>query len=151
MPKGCSRSIRLFGRDLKSWLRRDGWGFLPQEYSDWAAGGCWLLARALHEWIGKPSELWAVYSEVGSDVLRPDRIPQHVVLRIGDCFLDGDGASTEKQLLDRWEKVEGLRDPELRPANIAELEELMMECPVGPLKDLKRGLEQTFGASLKDR
>ena len=78
-------------------------------------------------------------------------IPQHVVLRIGDCFLDGDGASTEKQLLDRWEKIESLRDPELRPADIAELEELMMECPIGPMKDLKRGLEQTFGASFKDR
>jgi hypothetical protein len=73
------------------------------------------------------------------------------VLRIGDCFLDGDGASTEKQLLDRWEKIEGLRDPELRPADVEELEELMIECPIGPLKDLKRGLEQTFGPGLKER
>ena len=87
-----------------------------------------------------------IYSQVGSDVLRPDVIPQHVVVRIGDCYLDGDGAWTEKQLLEHWEKKEGLLYPELRPANIAELEEIGIECPIGHLKDLIQGLERTFGS-----
>lgn len=143
--------MRTFGKDLRKWLHdaRGAWNILPGDWPTWLQGGCWLLAQALHEWIGGPSELWAIYSEVGSDVLRPDVIPQHVVVRIGDCYLDGDGASNEGELLERWEKVEQLRYPELRPANVKELEELMIECPVGPKMDLVRALEERFGSWLR--
>ena len=147
MPRGCPRSVRLFGRDLKRWLYdpNGAWAILPEGWPSWVSGGCWILARALHEWIGKGSKVWAIYSEIGSDILDPNIIPQHLVVKVGDCFLDGDGASTEKQLLERWEKEEGLRYPELRPASIKDLKEVMIECPVGPTKDLAKALQQTFG------
>jgi hypothetical protein len=55
--------LRLFGKDLAGWLLADpgGWNRLPAAYATWLSGGCWLLARALHEWIGKGSSLWAIY------------------------------------------------------------------------------------------
>jgi hypothetical protein len=138
--------MRLFGRDLKHWLYdpKGAWNLLPEGWDTWVAGGCWVLARALHEWIGKGSEIWAIYSTVGSDVLSPDRIPQHVVVRIDGCYLDGDGASTEKQLLERWEKVEGLIDPELKPVKVKELESVGIQCPVSPVRDLAKALDRTF-------
>jgi hypothetical protein len=152
MPKGCPRWTRLFGRDLKHWLYdvKGAWPILPEGWDTWLAGGCWVLARALHEWIGKGSEIWAVYSEVGSDVLHPDIIPQHVVVKIGDCFLDGDGASNEAQLLKRWGEVEGLIYPELRPVKIEELESVGIECPVGVVRDLVKALDHTFRNAFQD-
>jgi hypothetical protein len=150
MPKGCSRSVRLFARDFKHWLNHEGWKFLPEEYASWTAGGCWLLARALHQWVGDPAELWTIYSEVGSDVLRPDVIPQHVVVRIGNCYLDGNGAWTEKQLLDYWETKEGLRYPELRPMNVEDLEEAALECPVEFLKELVKAIDLVFSPGFLD-
>jgi len=146
MPKGCPREVRLFGRDLKHWLYdpNGAWTILPEGWPSWVAGGCWILARALHEWIGKGSEVWAIYSEIGSDIREPNIIPQHLVVKVGDCFLDGDGASNEKELLDRWENDEGLRYPELRPAKIEDLDEVMIECPAAEVKELVKALDRTF-------
>lgn len=147
MPKGCPRELRLFGRDLKRWLYdpNGAWTILPEGWPTWVSGGCWILARALHEWIGRSSEICAIYSEIGSDILDPNIIPQHLVVRIGNCFLDGDGASSEKELLYRWETKEGLRYPKLRSARAEDLAEVMIECPIDAVRDLVRALDQTFG------
>jgi hypothetical protein len=152
MPKGCPRWTRLFGRDLKHWLDdpNGAWTILPEGWLTWVSGGCWILARALHEWIGEGSEIWAIYSEIGSDILDPNIIPQHVVVKVGNCFLDGDGASNEKELLERWETKEGLRYPELRPAKTEDLDEVIIECPIDAVKDLVKALDHTFRNAFQD-
>lgn len=105
-----------------------------------------MLARALHEWIGPESKLISIYSTVGSDVLHPDEIPQHVVVQVGvGCYLDGNGASTEPQLLRYWASVEGLINPELRPANAADLVAVGIQCPSDRTRDLVDELSRAFG------
>jgi hypothetical protein len=142
----CDPILRHFGRDLRRWLysKRGAWPILPETYSTWLEGGCWLLARALHEWIGPASELWAIYSWMDSD-FHAGKMPQHVVVKVGDCYLDGDGASSKEQLLYRWYAEEGLQEPELFPVNVEELEAVDIPCPIGPMKDLRKALFEKFG------
>ena len=103
-----------------------------------------MLARALHEWIGPDSALMVIYSTV-NDKYFSGKMPQHVVLKIGNCYLDGDGASSEQALLSRWINKEGLADPELRPIDVDELDEVGIECPIGPVRDVVRELNRHFG------
>lgn len=137
--------MELFGKDLHTWLYADpgGWNALPLAYSTWLEGGCWLLARALHEWIGDGSTMWTLYS---SSLWDSTTFPQHVVVKVGECFLDGDGASTEQQLLHRWVTEERVLNPGLKPFILEEAEEYGIECPIGALRDLARGLSRTFGS-----
>lgn len=143
---GCPGLVRYFGRELKRWLYSEagGWPFIPGHYASWVSGGCWVLARALHEWIGLRSELQVIYSFTDSEYFA-DKMPQHVVVKIGNCYLDGDGASTEHALLSRWINKEGLAEPELRPMDVEKLETAGIECPIGPVRDVVRELNRRFG------
>lgn len=73
-------------------------------------GGCLVMATALQAIKGGD-----LYSVVGKT--REQALPSanHVVLRVGNVYWDADGPSTEKALLRRWEKEEGLENPTLRP------------------------------------
>lgn len=68
-------------------------------------GGCWAMAVALQKIFGTGK----MYTLVGNG------IPQHVVLKMGNYYLDADGISTEKALIARWMKYEHLETPYLRP------------------------------------
>jgi len=57
--------------------------------STWSAGGCYLLARALHRIYG--GKLVTVYNV--------QRQPQHVALQLGNMYLDADGLQTGDKLL----------------------------------------------------
>jgi hypothetical protein len=72
----------------------------------WTEGECWNLAEALVQWIGPGAGLAVVFV----DPLEPE----HVVARVGDLYLDGDGVSTEEQLLARAEE-QGLDEAEVEP------------------------------------
>lgn len=71
--------------------------WLPDGASSWCEGGCLVLAQALSALVD--GEMLVVASERG---------PEHVVVRMGDVYLDGDGASTEEELLRRWRTEENL-------------------------------------------
>jgi hypothetical protein len=138
--KECSEDLVAFGHDLHDWLYADpgGWNVLPLAYPTWLQGGCWLLARALQRWIGPGSEIWSIWSS------RADRgMMDHVVVRVGDCYLDGDGASNKEELLVHWEKEELLRKPFLKRFRAEEAG--VIECPVGAVRELVSALEATFG------
>lgn len=87
----------------------------------WTAGGCLILARALHEMI-PGAEIWAVMGRIDPSrtIERLDypSKPHHAVVKVGNKFLDADGWSTEEQLIHRWEDEEGLLDVELVPAQV---------------------------------
>jgi hypothetical protein len=73
--------------------------------SSWVQGGCWPLAEALRREIG--GELVGVWG-------RWRGFPDHIVCRIApNTYLDGDGISTEEELLYRWREIEGMKDPYL--------------------------------------
>lgn len=82
----------------------------------WNDGGCRILAEANLLWLGPLAERY---------VLIDRKQVQHVVVRVGDRYLDGDGASTERTLLRRWRR-EGLErpfllaDPDAKLANASE-------------------------------
>lgn len=83
-------AIRKFGQELREFINSDEvFSILPE--GDWGAGGCWILAEALKQFLGPPAELWAVYSSV---------LPvEHVVVKDGDAYFDYNGASTKEEIL----------------------------------------------------
>jgi len=80
------------------------------------------------------SSLWAIYSN--------GRM-QHVMVMVGECYLDGDGASTEGQLLRRWEKDEFVENPELGPFVAEKTGEI--ECPAAVVREVVSSLNEIFG------
>ena len=126
----CPRKLRAFGRDLRDWIR-EAW----PGYAGWEAGACWLIGKALREWIGPGAELWGVASKLGGG-------PYHAVIRVGDdCFLDVEGAWTEKQVLKWWAPGTGWPYVGLRPVAVDE----EGVCSPYDVKDVVRALETTFG------
>ena len=99
--------------DLNRALRRllggtAAYALLPDDYVSWFAGGCRILAEAMCHWLDlDESALWAVGTS-GVPV-------QHVVVRVGTYFLDGDGISFAETLLRRWRRREGLQGAWLHP------------------------------------
>ena len=67
---------------------------------DWLEGGCWTLAHAVAGLLD--GELWAFVS-------RPKHsqtlVVQHVVVKVGNKFIDGDGLWTENDLFDHFIEV----------------------------------------------
>jgi hypothetical protein len=80
---------KRFGKALKALLNEPAvYGhFLDEQtgFGTWTAGGCGGLGVALVEWLGPKASLWAVYDDIG--------VLHHVVVRVGDWFLDGDGVA----------------------------------------------------------
>lgn len=104
----------------------------------WTAGGCWLLAATLAEILGLGSS--ALFALV--DAARNPKAAQHVVLAYGGGYLDGDGWSTEEQLLFMWRNTEGLEDPRLIPLASATTNYLVNR----PAPRLKAYLEQALAS-----
>lgn len=78
----------------------------------WTAGGCWTLAHAVAGLVD--GELYALVTP-GEPELDDDgndigfaQIVQHVVVKVGGRYLDGDGLSAPKELVRRWNTVESL-------------------------------------------
>lgn len=71
----------------------------------WLKGGCLLLARALQRLIGDKAIIC---------VIADDRSPhQHAVVKYDKFYLDGDGMSTEYELIRRWTYEENCENPRI--------------------------------------
>ena len=82
----------------------------PQGVDTWTAGGCYLLARALMR-IVPNAELMVLRGltkeqEQTKEFTEPQ--PEHVLIKLSSSLIDGDGVSTERALIQRWKKYEGL-------------------------------------------
>ena len=81
----------------------------------WLEGGCGIFARAIQK---------AIRSSYGVSVnlcaLRGGELEmvQHILVRIGDCYYDADGMSTEEELLERWENLESVKHPKVGSLDI---------------------------------
>lgn len=83
------------------------WSLLEPFECGWLDGGCLPLAQALIVWLGSEAELWTVRDGSGR--------AQHVLARLGDWYLDGDGISSATVLLSRWRRLERIVSPRLTP------------------------------------
>jgi len=132
-------SIREFGRELREFINSpEVFAILPE--GDWGAGGCWILARALMEFLGPPAELWAIATE-HFDV-------EHVVVKDGDAYFDYNGASTKRELLAEFRSAYlNRRTVKLVPMTsrrIVRADEVGIPCEPHLVKRLRSMLEAKF-------
>jgi hypothetical protein len=79
-------------------------------------GGCYVMAKALQNVLG--GKLYSLTSE--------RQQAEHIVLKLDDgTYWDGDGNSSEKTLINRWKRVEGFKEVQLRPFE-------SKDCPESP-------------------
>jgi hypothetical protein len=90
--------IKRFGEELREFINSDEIiSILPE--GDWGAGGCWILAEALKQYLGPPAELWSIVT------LPEDRV-QHVLVKDAGVFFDFLGAQTGQEALDNFLEVD---------------------------------------------
>ena len=70
-------------------------------------GGCVLVALALGEVLGTGHSVILRGYSATQDEPRPIA-EQHALLQIGECYLDGDGASSRRAIVARWRRLEKL-------------------------------------------
>lgn len=131
----CSPKLAAFGARLHAYL---GKGLINRKW--WTHGGCWTLATALHRFLGDDrTDLWGVGDPLTG-------IAYHVAVNVGGCFVDGDGASSETELLARWKKIfpgRFLLVRKLTPSEVAHL-----SCDEGPrVEEMEDCFEMEFGPS----
>jgi hypothetical protein len=153
---GGAQSMREAARRLSWRLQRELWhgaafGLLPGLSDPWSCGWldgyCCILAEALLLWVCAAGE--SVVSRVQPRLMLlagEGKEFDHVVLRLaGRWYLDGDGVSSRRVLLLRWEMHEGLRAPRLR-----DFDELLLAAAGTPRnarssRRVADCLEQTLG------
>lgn len=74
----------------------------------WLSGGCFLLAKVLVKLFpnAKLMVLMGLTKEQEAQQFAPQ--PHHALVKIDNSFVDGEGISSEKSLLQRWKKYEGM-------------------------------------------
>lgn len=133
----CNSGIITFGKSLSKYLSES---LVPKTW--WTHGGCYTLAQALHRYLGDDrTELWGIGSPFSGTAY-------HVVVKVDDCFLDAEGASTKEQLLKRWTKKYPNQFLICRKLTDSEQQVLFCHEPEGPsLEEMSDRLEMKFGPS----
>lgn len=120
------KHLQEFAADLIDYLYAPDKGAKIDEYGMWDMGNCWTLAQSLHDWIGSRSRMFWV---AGRDPKRHlGALPQHVVLKLGNFYLDGNGLYTEKELLSWWEDLEQFVDLSIKPFSEKEAISYSIHC-----------------------
>jgi hypothetical protein len=108
MAANCLMTRRQASARLRAMLYEEpALRWLPTGASSWCEGGCLVLAQALHA-AALGGEIVAVRNGNHGGA-------EHLVVALGHVYLDGDGISSEGQLLHRWRTVERLPAPFLGP------------------------------------
>lgn len=133
----CTPAVKAFGKHLHDYLSH---GAISRDW--WTHGGCWTLAQALHEYFGDDqTELWGVGSPFTG-------IAYHVAVKVGDCFLDGNGASSESEMISRWKKFVPMQIILFRRLSDREKEALLHTNCEGPsVEEMGDRLVLEFGSS----
>lgn len=126
--------------DLLWYLYSPDKGGQIDEYCMWDMGGCWLLGQSLHDLIPGSSLHWIL----GTDFQRPHLgpVPQHVIVKIGDFYLDCSGLFTKAELFQWWTDYERYSDVSLKPFSASEALSLSVHCDTGKHRRLVTDLEK---------
>ena len=140
MSTRVPKELKNFGNKLKRFLAsKKMYDILGEEGGTWTAGGCWILAEALHSWLGPGSELVAVGSSVNK--------VEHVAVRVEDgyfyYYLDGDGFQTEEEFLRKMRELERISDPFIHQFDPRDVTEI--PCPLISVKRVVEALTKRFG------
>lgn len=92
----CSKGVLSFGEAL-SWVS-DFWP-TPEKVQ---GHDCYIFARALKRFLGDQASLWEISLPPGEDEDGGEDWVVHVVVKVGNCFLDRWGAWTGEDLLEEW-------------------------------------------------
>lgn len=134
--------LQDFAVELLWYLYSADRGGKIDEYGMWDMGHCWLLAQALHEWIGPKSSLKWVD---GRDLHKDDMVrPQHVVVKIGDFYIDGNGLFTRDELIE-WFKKDDFVHVSLRPFDPVEAGMCSIHCNQKDKRRLVKDFDAEFG------
>lgn len=74
----------------------------------WVSGGCFLLAKVLIKLYPEAKLVVLMGLTKEQESLHLEALPQHALIQMGNQFVDGDGISSEKSLIQRWKKYEGM-------------------------------------------
>ncbi len=113
------RTAQVFSVRLRQVLwHREGTRLLRSISDEWPCGWldglCNLLAEGLLEWVCASGQQLVESLAPHLMILAGEgKAVDHVVLQIGTWFLDGDGVSSRRTLLRRWQNQEGLVRPRL--------------------------------------
>lgn len=121
-------TVRQLGHALKRLLQTKKAMDVLRPYSieEWGYGGCWILAAALKKLIGPKAKLYYVGSPMGVE---------HVVVRVGDLYLDQDGAQTASQLVKKLKLDDAFISP-YGPEEEKEAEEGGTYCSMDAVDDV---------------
>lgn len=134
--------LQDFVVELLWYLYSPNRGGLINEYGMWDMGECWLLAQALHDWMGPKSSLrWVVGRDLHKDDLA---VPQHVVLMVGDFYVDGNGLYTRGELTEFFKRDDFVQ-VSLKPFDPVEAGTLSVHCNRKNLRKLVEDLDAEFG------
>lgn len=94
------------------------------------------MADAFARWAWPSAWLHTVESDNG---------PEHVVVSIGPYYFDGDGMSSQRQLLERMKVVERIRNPRLIDFDRDRAIANGLSCPHTSSRKLLKLLEEHLG------
>ncbi len=139
--------IRRFGKALKSYLK--DWKTEDLLYDavpdarGWTLGGCGFLANSLKDWA--PEFFTRELLTTKGFSHNPRRLfVGHVVAKIDGYYLDGNGASTERQLLKHWNS-RAVHKYRLTPYNARQVRSKVCETIPGYKRLLAQRLKGEFG------
>lgn len=139
-------TLKEFGKELRTYLNSYGGPIRLLREGDWGAGGCFILAKALVEFLGSPARLIAVSERRPRDLYDIIVPVSHVAVQYDDVYIDYRGANTKKQFIRNLEG-EGYQDPEIRPMTkklAREAEKSGIPCDFTIAKELVSMLRRKF-------
>ena len=140
----CHDAIVEWAEDFRDLVRTPNLRALAGE-GGWFQGGCWTLAEAVRGWMGRKARLFSIH-DLSLRKYQTKDLPAstllHVVIRIGDCYIDADGAWTRDGLLREWSRSG--RKLVLRPFD-EKKDVRSMECPLHSVSALYQALMDEYG------
>ena len=129
------------GRALQWLLRANVAARITAPHGTFMQGGCLILARALARLEPDRITLW-VTIRAGTGT------PDHVVARWHDLYLDGDGAGTLEDLIEKMDCCEGVTVSHLAPLETVDLHPDIVSDP-GVELELSQWLQSKLPFSVR--
>lgn len=140
-------TFREFGKELRKFLNSYGGPLSLLDEGDWGAGGCWILGRALVEFLGPPARLIVVSERRPRDMEDLIVPVSHVAVQYDDVYIDYRGVRTEREFIRNLER-EGYQDPEIHRMTkklAREADQAGIPCNITVVRDLVAMLRRKFG------